>query len=86
MPSFIVERYEVHTQKVMVEAKNRADAILKVLGGEGTDVDNGLEYIESDDSRGMSTERLTEKEAKRLASVTNLDGGFIPTIRSVEED
>jgi phosphoheptose isomerase len=86
MPNFIVERYEVHTQKVMVEAKNRAEAILKAVSGEGTDVDNSLEYIESDETRGMSTEELTDEEAERLAHVTDLNGGFIPTIRSAEED
>jgi len=86
MPTFIVERYEVHAQKVMVEADSRADAILKVVSGEGTDVDNSLEYIESDETRGISTDELTDDEVERLASVTDLNGGFIPTIRSVEED
>lgn len=86
MKTFIVERYEVHTQKVMVEAKDRAEAIKMVLKGEGTDVDNSLEYIESDENRGMPTQNLTKKEKEELSRCMDTDDEFIPTIRSVEEE
>lgn len=44
MPKFIVNIREVHTQMVEVEAEDKKDAKIKVAQGEGTYLDNTLEY------------------------------------------
>lgn len=88
MPTFIVERYEVYTQQVSVEAKDEADAIVKVLDGEGDEVDNSLEYIESCEEYGITHDEnpeLVETVSKYLTG--NKRGtDTINGIRSVEEE
>lgn len=86
MPKFVVERYELYAQKVEIEAAGEAQAIAAVLNGEGTDIDNGLDYIESADEFGMPTEELSEElEAELRALGVDLGGDFVHAIRSVDE-
>lgn len=86
MAKFVVERYEVHAQKVMVEAFDRVDAVIKVLAGEGIDLSNGLDYIESDENRGMPLSLFSKSEIDRLARAVGIADGRVVTIRSVEEE
>lgn len=44
MKTYIVNVQEVHIQQVEIQAKNKKQAIEKVLDGEGDYVDNSLEY------------------------------------------
>ena len=86
MPKFVVERYELHAQKVEIEAASQAQAIAAVLNGEGTDIDNGLDYIESAEEFGMPTEELSEGlEAELRTLGVDLGGDYVHALRSVEE-
>lgn len=49
MPKFIVEVYELHSQKYEVYGENEEDAIDNVLAGEGRCLDNEMEFIETAD-------------------------------------
>jgi hypothetical protein len=85
MPKFIVEQDEVHTFKYTVEAKNRGEAIAKVLDGDGEAMDGGSEFVENADNLGMSTRKLTKEEMDSLE-----ENGFdfsdkVESIRSVEQ-
>jgi hypothetical protein len=86
MPKFVVERYELYAQKVEIEAESEAHAIAAVLNGEGTDIDNGLDYIESAEEFGMPTEELSEElEAELRALGVDLGGDYVHALRSVTE-
>jgi hypothetical protein len=77
---FRVQQYEVHTVSYEVEAEDTVAAIQAILNGEG-DILTPLEYVETDETRGMSTENLSREDKNRLGICDD----FIPTIRSVEE-
>lgn len=83
MKEFIVQRYEVWSQQIRVEATSAADAINRVRDGQGDDVDNSLEYIELADHIGLHYNG--NEEIFDELGLTE-DDSFIPTIRSVEED
>lgn len=84
MAKYIVELYELHTQKVEVEADDRAMAIVAALSGEGDMLDNELEYIEGADEYGMSRDEDPElaDEVEQLSSMSCEH--YIPGIRSIE--
>lgn len=44
MKEFVVRMHEVYTQDVKVEAKNKKEALQKVLDGDGEYIDNSLCY------------------------------------------
>ena len=87
MPTFRVEQYELHAASYTVEAKDRAEAILKVLTGKADMNDGGLDYVEVAEDYYQPALDLTEDEIKKLAKKghpLNEDDG-IPSIRSVGE-
>jgi len=47
MAEFEVEVYELWTSKVAVQANSRAEAIRKVLGGQGEPVHNSSQLVET---------------------------------------
>lgn len=87
---FEVELYELHASKVSVHAKDKAEAILKAVHGQGDPIDDTCEYVEMADGYGMTANdaglALNEEE---LAKVTKELGiqrlGIIPTLRQIEE-
>ena len=90
MPVYEIEQYELWTSKTRVEADSPTEAIQKLLDGDGDPVDNSSEYIETDDTRGISLEQAEK------AGIEFCDNSFdpilplfieewgIPTIRSIE--
>jgi hypothetical protein len=80
MPRYKIEQYEVWVSATEVDAENPGEAIAKVLDGQGDSVDNSSEYVETDESRGLSCD-----QAKDLGIDDPLAEWGIPTIRSVEE-
>lgn len=87
MPTFRVEQYELHAACYTVEAKDRAEAILKVLTGKADMNDAGLDYVEVADDYYQAALGLTEEEATKLqrkGHPANEDDG-VPSIRSVEK-
>ena len=85
MPRYEVEQYEIHTVKFEVTAKNQAEAIAKVFGGEATPIDESDELIEVADDLGMPVDlhRSLAKQLHKLGLTVGDD--VIPSIRSVEK-
>jgi hypothetical protein len=87
---FEVELYELHSAKVRVHAKDKAEAILRALEAKSEPVDDSGEYIEMADGYGVFANdaglALTKEE---LAKVTKELGikpcESIPAVRQVEE-
>ena len=86
---YVIEQYEIHTHKVVVEADSEAEAVANYLLGKvyATPVDNSTEFIEIDNDRGicMDEDELLCMEVQQLG--VRLDRNeFIPSIRSVTEE
>ena len=87
MPTFRVAQYELHSAAYTVEAKDKAEAILKVMNGEADMDDGGLDYIEVAEDCYLPDLDLSDAEIRKLerkGHPLNGDGG-IPSIRAVEE-
>ena len=84
-----VEQYELHSVTYRVEAESKAEAIQKVLAGDGDMVDNSQEYIETADEKFLPLDPEIIKELEELGvqieemAFDNAQG--VPSIRSVEE-
>lgn len=87
MPTFEIEQYELHALKYRIEAKNEADAIVKLFNGEAEPVDDSLEYIEVAEDYGMPADQ-NQDLAKRLKKLGIAAGddiiGSVRSIRQVE--
>lgn len=84
MPIFEIEQYELHTTTYHVEADNIAEAIVKLLDGDGDPVDNSTEYIEVADDKGLWAEDHPEL-AQRLRDQGVPVDHVIPSIRNVTQ-
>ena len=86
MPLYEIEQYELHTMKYRVEADSEADAIGRLLMGEGEPVDDSLEFVNIIDDLGMS---LTEDQelASQLFGLGVIHSGdeIIGSIRSIKQ-
>ena len=79
---FEIEQYELHVVTYEVEAMSSAEAIRRVLDGDG-DISNGSEYVGTCDQMGMSLED-SPKLAEDLRKLgVRHRGCMIPSIRSV---
>ena len=84
MPKYLVEQYEIHASKLLVEADSEAEAIQKVLNCD-TDGESGLpEYIETCEDIGLPVEG-NEELVENLESLGIMVDDFIPSIRSICE-
>lgn len=84
MPVYKIERFELHAMTYRVKAKNEADAIVRMLAGQGDAVDNGLDFIEVADDRGLSVDENRELADQLKARGISLGNGVIPSIRALE--
>ena len=86
---YVIEQYEIHTHKVVVEAESEAEAVANYLLGkvDAELVDNSTEFIEIDNDHGVSMDE-DEYLCMTVESLgVRLDrNGFIPSIRSVTEE
>lgn len=85
MPTFEIEQYELWSSKSRVEAKTEAEAIQKLLNGQGTPVDDSSELIEVADTYGLSAENEAPELAEALSKLGIRCDDIIPSIRSIEE-
>lgn len=94
MAEFMVEQYELHAQSYRVEADSMAEAVQKVLNGEGECEDNGCDLLENLSSQGLSMQDCKrEFGLKFVGQCCELgigqelveNGVFLPSIRCVEE-
>lgn len=81
-----VTQYEIHFQRYRVDAKSEAEAVQKVLDGDGSLIPSTSEesYLESAEDLGMSADDNKEL-ADELRELGIAVGDIIPTIRSVEQ-
>ena len=85
MPRFGIEQYEIHTVRFEVDARNQADAIAKLFGGQATLIDDSDELIGICEDLGMPI-ALHQSLAKRLRKLGVAVGeDVIPSIRSVKK-
>ncbi len=85
MPVYEIEQYEVYSCKYRVSAENKAEAISKLLNGDGEMVDNSVEYIQVHDEMGLSVSHYPELVAQLEKIGVPCDGEIIPSIREIEE-
>lgn len=85
MPVYEIEQYELHVMTYRVETDDPADAIVKVLDGEVTPVDDSQEYVEIAEERGLLVEDYPELAAKLRELGVPVDDRIIPSIRSVSK-
>ena len=90
MKVYRIEQYELHAMTYFVRATSAAEAIHKLwqTGGDGADVicsDNGSEYLETDESRGMPTDdnRRLAQALRKLGDT--VEDSHIPSIRAIAE-
>jgi hypothetical protein len=86
MPEYEVEIYELHARKIRVSAANRAEAILKVQDGGGTE-EVETDFVELIDFRSFAA---LEEEFPGIISELQKAGSDIDEdtdtmIRSIEE-
>ena len=77
---YLVETYELHSCKIMVQADSPTEAVKKIRDGEGDAIENGMDYIETADSYGMSEDQMVEAGIDPYLETC----GFLQGIRSVE--
>jgi DNA-binding Lrp family transcriptional regulator len=83
MKTFEIEQYEVHTQTYRVEADNEADAIVKLLDGEGEPVDGSLDYIEIAEDLGLPVDECRELADQLRDLGVPVGEHVIPSIRAI---
>lgn len=83
MPTFEIEQYELHAMKYRIDAEDEAEAIAKLLGGEGEPVDGSQEYVEVCGDRGLPADDYQELARKLRALGVPVKKAVIPSIRSV---
>jgi len=80
MPAFEIEQFELHVATYKVEADDEADAIAKVLDGDGEQT--GVEYVQVAEDLGLPVDAHQElADALRQLGVTV--GNVVRSIRSV---
>ena len=86
MPTYEIERFELHATKYQVEAPNEAEAIAKLFQGESEPVCQSREFIEIAEDFGLPVDEYRElAEALRKLGVMRGKDEIIPSIRSIEE-
>ena len=83
MPNFEIEQYELHSMKYRVEADSRAEAIKKLLHGEGQPVDDSLEYIGIAEDLGLPIAENLELADELQKIGVRVPEHVIPSIRSI---
>jgi len=82
MPEYEIEQYEIHVSKYRVEANSEAEAIVRVLDGEGEAVDDSQEYVEVCEDRGLPADEHQDLADQLRAMGIPVDE-IVPSIRSV---
>ena len=82
MPIFEIEQYEICATAYHVEATTEAEAIAKLLDGEGEAVDGSHEYVETAEDCGLSVDEHPQL-AKELRKLDVPVGEIIPSVRSI---
>ena len=85
MTTFQIEQYELHAMKYRVEADTPAEAVKKLLDGEGEPVGQSQDYIEVADDFGLPAEEHRELADELRELGVPVGEHVIPSIRAIEE-
>ncbi len=83
MQIYEIEQFELHTQMYRIEANSEADAIKKLLDGEGEAIDGGLEYIQICEDLGLPVEENQELVNELHSLDVSVGEVVIPSIASI---
>lgn len=88
MPTFIIQQSRVYNVTYFIDAKDRVEAIAKVLSDKVDYEDDDIVFNGFDTSCGIPISNLTEEERKRLKSLTGLDfkNDIVESIVSIDEE
>jgi hypothetical protein len=82
-----IEQYEIWTQAYVVEAESKTAAILKLIagGGEISEEEGHLQYVEVCEEYGVDLCDISEADEEALiAGGLRMKEDFIPSIASIE--
>jgi len=79
-----IEQYEIHALRYQVEADNEAEAIVKLLDGEGDPTDIAPEFVEVAEDMGLPVDECTNLAAQLRGLGVPVGDVVIPSIRSVK--
>ena len=86
MPTYEIEQYELYVLRHRIEADNEADAISRLLMGEGEPIDDSLTFVNIADDYGIG---LSENPDLAIQlwdrDVIESDDILIPSIRSIKQ-
>jgi len=86
MPLYEIEQYELHVMKYRLVADSEADAIARLLMGEGEPVDNSLKFANIADDEGMSILENPDLSSQLFdQGVVKSGDTIIGSIRSIKQ-
>jgi len=85
MPKYEIEQFELHCMQCRVEADSEAEAIAKLVDGEGEPVCQSMEFIEVADGYGMPVDEFPELAKDLRDRGVSVGEDIIPSIRSIDE-
>jgi hypothetical protein len=86
MPLYEIEQYELHVQRYRIEANDEADAIGRLLMGEGDPIDNSLEFINIADDLGMALSENPDLSSQLFdRGILKSGDDIIGSIRSIKQ-
>lgn len=83
MPTYEIEQYELHTMRYHIEATNEAEAIVKLLNGDGEPVEGSLEYIEICETMGLPADEYQNLAGQLHKMGIPVNKAVIPSIRGI---
>jgi len=83
MATYEIEQYELHSSKFRVEAASESEAVTKLFDGEGTAIDNSLEFIEVAEEFGLPVEEHRELAEELRKGGIVIGDDVIPSIRRI---
>jgi hypothetical protein len=86
MPSYEIEQYELYVQRHRITANNEADAIARLLMGEGDPQDDSLKFADIADEYGMGVSEDPDLASQLFdRAVIKTGDTIIPSIRSIRQ-
>lgn len=83
MPTYEIEQYELHSMRYRIEAENEAEAIAKLLNGDGEPVEGSLEYIEICETMGLPADEHQDLAEQLHPMGVPVNKAVIPSIRGI---
>jgi hypothetical protein len=85
MPTWEIERYELHAQTYRVEAASEAEAIKRLYDGGAGPIDGSLVFIEVADDFGLPVDEFRDLAEELRTLGVQVDDDLIPSVRSIQQ-